>query len=317
MSLTYFSRIVSDVAIRHISGCKGVGIHLLRLSVEFQLQAWTEVQERPTVCENIRARILVARPGAAPVALGWAIPESVVSLRPTIYSGRSQLLFDLDLTGAQLHAIEELRSGGDLQFDVQFTGDAQGPQGNAQVHDRISYRVNISEWSHVLRDLGYSDILVVGAELPLVDAGSPLLGVSQCIRRAYDYLHKGLYDVAVGQCRQAFEALYSIEGAQKLANESVERFKSKKASMSKTERERFMAEAVRHYTHLAHHPDDGVMVEFSRADATTVLALTIAALSSAVRREKMKSLAQQDDDATELPLAASGEHAAVVAQAAP
>ncbi len=316
MSLTYFSRTVSDIAIRHLSGCKGVGIHLLRLSVEFQLPAWTEIQERSTVCESIRARILVARPGAAPVALGWAIPESVVSLRPTIYSGRSQILFDLDLTSAQLHAIEELRSGGDLQFDVHFTGDAIGPQGSIQVHDRISYRVNISDWSHVLRDLGYSDILIVGAELPLVDADSPLLGVSQCIRRAYDCLHKGLYDVAVGQCRQAFEALYSIEGAQKLANESVERFKTKKNSMSKTERERFMVEAVRHYTHLAHHPDEGAIVEFSRADATTVLALTIAALSNAVRREKMKSLALQIDSANELPLAASGGHIAAVARKA-
>jgi hypothetical protein len=87
--------------------------------------------------------------------------------------------------------------------------------------------------------------------------------------------------------------------------------------MSKTERERFMAEAVRHYTHLAHHPDEGVLVEFSRADATTVLALTIAALSSAVRREKMKSLAPQVDDAQELPPAAAGGHATIVAQAAP
>ncbi len=317
MSLNYFSRVVSDVAIRHISGCKGIGIHQLRFSVEFQLPAWTEVQEVQTVCENIRARIFVARPGGVPVALGWAIPEAVVSLRPTIYSGRSMLLFDLDLTSAQLHAIEELRSGGDLQFEVNFTGDAQGPQGSTQVHDQVSYRVNVGDWSHFLRDLGYSDILVVGVELPLVDAGSPLLGVAQCIRRAYDCLHKGLYDVAVGQCRQAFEALYLIEGAQKLATESVERFKTKKAAMSKTERERFMAEAARHYTHLAHHPDEGVIVEFSRTDATTVLALTIAALSSAVRREKMKSLAPQIGDAEELDFSASVGHATIVAQAAP
>jgi hypothetical protein len=270
----------------------------------------------PTVCENIRARILVARPGAVPLALGWAIPEAVVSLRPTIYSARSPLLFDLDLTSAQLHAIEELRSGGDLQFEVQFSGDAQGPNGATQVHDRISHRANMSDWGHVLRELGYADILVVGVELPSVEASSPLFGVTQCIRRAYDCLHKGLYDVAVGQCRQAFEALYMIEGVQKLATESVERFKTKKAAMSKTERERFMAEAVRHYTHLAHHPDEGAMVEFSRADATTVLALTIAALSNAVRREKMKSLALQIDAAKELPLAASGGHVVAVAQEA-
>jgi hypothetical protein len=303
MSLTYFSRNVSDVAIRHVSGCKGVGIHQLRFSVEFQLPAWTEAQDIPTVCGNIRARILVARPGASPLALGWAIPESVVSLRPTIYSGQSQLLFDLDLTNAQLHAIEELRSGRDLQFDLQVTGDAQGPQGYTQIYDRISHRVDISDWSQVLRDIGHSDILVVGVELPTVEASSPLSAVSQCIRRAHDCLHKGLYDVAVGQCRQAFESLYMIEGIQKLATESVERFKTKKSGMSKIERERFMAEAVRHYTHLAHHPDEGVVVEFGLGEATTVLALTIAALAGAVRREEMKKLAQQIDAAGAMRLA--------------
>lgn len=294
MSLSYSSQIVAEVAVVHISGCKGIGNYQLRFSFLFQVPSWPEVQEIPTRCSNLRARVLVARPGSNPQVLGWAIPEAVVTLMPLAHGTETRLLFDLDLSSEQLHSIEDLRSGGELHFEIRVSGDAIGPIGILSVYDVIQKRMNQSEWSGVLRDLGHSEILVAGIELPNVPSQSALSGVVQSIRRAYDSLHQGQYDVSVAQCRHAMDALYALDDIQKLAADSAEKFKSKKQSMSKLDRERFMGEAVRHYTHLAHHIDEeGQMASFSRADATTTLALTIAAVSNAVRREKILSLAPQ------------------------
>lgn len=291
MSLNYSSQIVAEVAVVHLYGCKGVGISQLRFSFQFQIPGVGDAQKVPTRCGNLRARVLVGRIGSTPKVLGWAVPEAVITLAPVVHGTESRLLFDLDLTSEQLHSIEELRSGGDLQFEIRVSGDATGPVGILQVYDVIQKRVNLSEWSIVLRDLGYSEILVAGLELPNVEPESPLAAVVQFIRQANDSLHQGYYNVSVAQCRHAIDALYVLDDIQKLTIDSVEKFKSKKQLMSKLERERFIGEAVRHYTHLAHHVDEnGQMASFSRADATTVLALTVAAISSAVGREKMLSL---------------------------
>jgi hypothetical protein len=295
MSINYGSRIVAEVAVRHLSGAKGIGINQLRFSIAFNVPAWPEQDLSNIECRNFRARVLVAPPGNVPLVLGWAVPEALLTLTPSKYSNEQALLFDLDLADEQLHAIEELRSGADLQFEIEISGDATGPQGIQRLFEKIPYQVNVSAWCNVLRQLGFADILVVGVELPHVHHSSPLAKVTQTIRRAHDSLHQGLYEIAVAQCRHAIEALQAGEGEKKAVIASVEKFQTARAKMSKLDRERFIGEAVRHYTHLAHHlGDDGDFASFSRSEATAVIALTISALATAIRREKLEAISSSE-----------------------
>ena len=58
------------------------------------------------------------------------------------------------------------------------------------------------------------------------------------------------------------------------ATRSLERLSSDRGRMSKSDRERAMLGALRHYTHQAHHGhSDGGEVSYSRADAQHTLIL--------------------------------------------
>lgn len=293
MSLNYMSRVLADLAIRGISGRAGIGCFQLRFSIEFTIPAWPEESDAGAVaCENFRARVLAGRAGSEVMTLGWAVPEALLSLKPTKYSSKEGLLFDLDLSPQQIYSLEELRAGGDLQFELQISCQAKGALGSYPAVETIQRLVTLSDWSVVLRQLRYSDTLVIGLEIPLVEIGSTLANAVDCIRRAHECLHHGQYDVVVAQCRLALDGLNVAGSGRSMSSASVEKFRGgEKAKMSKLERELLMGEAVRHYTHLAHHVGlDGAPVSFSRSDASTVLALTSATIASAVSRERVREL---------------------------
>jgi hypothetical protein len=293
MSLNYMSRILADLAIRGISGRAGIGCFQLRFSIEFTVPAWPEESDAGMVtCENFRARVLAGRARSDVMTLGWAVPESLLSLQPRKYSSKEALLFDLDLSPQQFFSLEELRAGDDLQFELQVSGQAKGALGTYPAVDTIQRLVTLSDWSVVLRQLRYSDTLVIGLEIPLVEVDSTLANAVDCIRRAHECLHHGQYDVVVAQCRLALDGLQAVGSGRSMSSASVEKFKGgEKAKMTKLERELLMGEAVRHYTHLAHHVGlDGAPVSFGRRDALTVLTLTSAAIASAVSRERVREL---------------------------
>lgn len=204
------------------------------------------------------------------------------------------LLFDLDLDPNQMFALESIRGGDSFEFELQFSGISKGAQGPLTVYDSIIKQVSVSDWSFVLRQLGFADILVVGLELPQDEQGSALVNAVNCIRRANECMHRGQYDVAIAQCRQALDSAHAAGDGRDLALASLEKFKrGDKTKMSKLERELLVGEALRHYTHLAHHIDsDGAPVSFGRTDAISTLALTTSAVASAINRKKAQAISK-------------------------
>ncbi|MBA5606783.1 hypothetical protein H3H36_15610 [Duganella sp. FT3S] len=148
-----------------------------------------------------------------------------------------------------------------------------------------------SDWRNVVVTLGYADILVLGFEIPTGKEGAAAADAARCLRQAQDDLLRGKYDAVVSQCRLAVEGISIGSAEASAASVSVAKYTNGKERklMTKSERALFIGEAIRHFTHLAHHPNpDGTQETFNRAEAQAILACTVAFVDGALSRARSK-----------------------------
>ncbi len=287
MSLNHNSRIVAEARALNIHGRKCIGSYQLRFSIEFVIPPWLDAKaEDFASLSEMRAEISISVDRKSFEFLGHANPEVPQTFENSHYPIRLNLLFDLNLSAQQLFAIEEFREGNGLAFKINLTGKTKGKSGTCVAQDVIDYNATLSDWSKILEQLGYADILVVGIQLPRIADSSQLRPAIEWIRQAHGCLLNGQYSDVVGKCRMALDSLQTILDDRSDTNLAVEKFYNKqKRMMSKTERELLISEVVRHYTHPAHHVEGNGQSEwYSRSDATFILALAAATISSGVGR---------------------------------
>ncbi|MDP1610663.1 MAG: hypothetical protein Q8M11_06370 [Sulfuritalea sp.] len=285
MSLTYCSRIVADTRVLGVHGAPGIGVYRLRFSIEFSIPNWSDVSEKVTV-SNLWADVFAGIVSGELKFLGQAGPESPLFLEPNKYAQKSSLLFQLDLSESQIFALETLRNGGGLRFKFILMGYADGNLDRIAVRDELQCDVTLSDWARVLKEIGYCDVLIIGLELPGNHIGNALVPARDLVTKAHADLIAGRYDDVVARCRKALDSVQTVLNEKDTTNLAVERFnKGPRRLMTKLERELLVVEAVRHYSHLAHHVDeDGDPEWYSRSDATFLLAMAVAVLGNAGTR---------------------------------
>jgi hypothetical protein len=275
LSLSHYSQIIADAHVQQLTGNPGIGLYQIRFSVELSMPAWADDNPHGVYLSDLRSRVLVGANGGSLSLLGMAYPEAALVLRPTRYSNRTYLLFDLDLSPQQMFELESKRGGGDLNFQLQILAQTFGPNGALAVREDAPKTVTVSDWRKVLGELGYADIMVLGFEIPKGKGGIAAADAAKCLRQAQEDLLRGQYDAVVAKCRLAIEGLHTAfdEGKESIA--AAVKFASSKdrKSMTKLERSLFIGEAVRHFSHLAHHPgSDGTQEAFCRSEALAILA---------------------------------------------
>jgi hypothetical protein len=283
VSFNYNGYSVADIEVAGISGRVGIGVSLLCFSICFRIPATALVGVR---VRNFQLKINVeVGPGKQPIFVGFAEPENPLELAIKNNENPTRLLFELPLGEGQLFALEELRAGDDLNFRLKFAALADGPNGVWPQHDEIGFKVNLSDWARVLKELQGPEYMVIGIAMPTCTQNHALAESVERIRRAHAHLVDGRFDAVVSECRIAIESAGSAAGEQTAISAAVQRSKSAKREMTKLEREFSLVEAVRHYTHLAHHVDDqGGAEYYSRDDANMILAIATALVSSTVAR---------------------------------
>lgn len=289
MGLNYHNRIIADTQILNLTGNPGLGVYQIRFSIEFFRAAWPGKEGHGVSLTDLRARISVGQKAGSTSYLGIAYPERPMVLTPMQHSDKTCFLFDLDVSPQQMFELEKLRGGGDLYFEVQLMGQAFGPNGNCPAHDTITKLVTLSDWRNVLVPLGYADILVLGFEIPTGKEGASASDAARCLRQAQDDLLRGRYDAVVSQCRLAVEGISIGSDEASAASASAAKYANGKERklMTKSERALFIGEAIRHFTHLAHHPNsDGTQETFNRAEAQAILACTVAFVDGALSRAR-------------------------------
>lgn len=285
MSFSYNGYSVADIEVTGVFGRVGVGASLLCLCIVFRVPE--------TALAGVRLRSFQLRinvevgAGKVPAFLGFAEPEVPLELATKSGHDPRRLIFELPLAEGQLFALEKLRGGDDLNLKLRFTALADGPNGVWPQQDEISFRLNLSDWAKVLKELQGPEYMVIGIPLPKNANDHALAEAVDRIRRAHAHLVDGRFDAVVSECRLAIESAGLATGEQPAIAATTQKLKSAKREMTKLEREFSLMEAVRHYTQLAHHVDDrGAAEYYSRDDANMLLATAAALISSSVARHQ-------------------------------
>jgi hypothetical protein len=262
---------IAELRIVGVGGTPGIGFHRLQFSVEISL-AGTPGRAFELGSLNCFAYAGISQSGPKP--LGIAHPETSWFRSTTDHPRRELLALHLDLAGEQLEALERLRGGGSLFFQVQFRMLIRSRERGMELgFESVWFEANLSEWSKVLKNLGYLDMLLVAVELP-IELPSPLSTAIDQLRAAHQDLIAGRYDSTVGRCRMAMDSVEAVVRYESAMANIRETFSSKseiREAMTKRSRADLIRMAIRHYTHLAHHVDSGPPESFGRHEALFIL----------------------------------------------
>ena len=283
MTITHNSMHVAEIRLDLITATSALGGYLLRFTISLQLQAWP--QGESVTFEVERAKVSAGTVQLEPRHIGTALPERSVTYSTHTRSSSHQLVLELELSPSQLNAIEAIRNGDDLVFTLRVIGKTQLEQIPVAVEDQLRVPVNQKTWIALLRDMGAADFLLFEVPLPSTTAPANMHAAVQMILKARDHFLRGDYEEAVGTCRKALEGLAKGRGEEDAEKAALKLFRSREredveafTGMSKQDRHFLIRQAVRHFTHPAHHASSGKNVvvgeRMLRSDATLILSTT-------------------------------------------
>jgi hypothetical protein len=271
-ALTVGSRIVANVALSRVSLVPILG----GFELVFGVHGHTTADEANYWLMANSAQVQVGNEQGDLWRLGAARSDSVIRIR----TGKSAMTVSselrMPLTTQQLAAIEDLRAGGDLRFQLALLGEG-GPEvrpGEVHaVHDTLWLGLGRSDWIVQLRTARAMDILLLEVAMPLLEPSEANRSISDALKRAQKLLAEGHYSECVINCRKAIEGLATMQG--RLRNwspDALRRLANGREAMTKEEREVALEASLFHFASLAAHD---ASTEFRRRDAK--LAVTLVA----------------------------------------
>jgi hypothetical protein len=281
MSVTDGHRTIADFKLTGVTAVPGIGISRLQFSLQAQIAA---LHEEPARVREPRVFVFAGPNSSDLRLLGTAVPQSQWFAETQKHPESTYFMVFLDLSAEQLSALERMRAGHPMFFRLELHTLVESRRWGwqrAQVQAQIE--VPVSAWAKLLKDLGYTEILLVALELPVSNVPVSLSTAVQQLREAHSDFIAARYDRCVGACRLAIEAVDATLGNAGQVDQAFKAFDSNRRQMSRRQRALLVSGAVRHYTHLGHHLNSQAQMEvFSRSDAQFILAATSAVIWDAV-----------------------------------
>jgi hypothetical protein len=194
---------------------------------------------------------------------------------PANYAQERQINFELDLDRARLEAIENVRNGGDITFNITFFPTLVDQSGQLrQTTSQAAFVANQSTWATVLEQMDYRKTMLL--ELPVPDGAQfpELAAAARSLAQAQQAMARGDHREAVGLCRDVLEDMMLA-----LKDDDIIDFTGTK-EMDKAKRLRLLRRAARVFTHPARHKDEvAVAFEWNRVDAASTITLVAALLN--------------------------------------
>jgi len=256
--------------VKQVQGQRGLGFYRLIFIVMLNLETSDSVM-------GDRLTSMVAEVNAGGRAVGRANPTpSQLPIMPANYAQERQVNLELELDRARLEAIENVRNGADLTFNITLYSTLADQTGQPrQTTAQAAYTANQSTWIAVLAQMEYQKVMLL--ELPVPDAQqSPeLAAAAATLAQAQQAMSRGDYRQAVGLCRdimdQVNQALSDDDNLEEFAN---------LRQKSKADRVRLLRRALRVFTHPAHHPNDAEkQFDWNRIDAASTISIVAALLN--------------------------------------
>lgn len=206
------------------------------------------------------------------VDLPLAHVDQPVIIRQTQYPGTCSLQLRVNLHPHQLAALEAVRNGGNLDFQLRLAargGDSQRGANDWPEQPTLAVHVPESSWVAQLESAKALRVLLL--EIPMPISGAPGRAADKHLIRAQQHYIDGNYRECVSECRQFAEEL----GGSRLAA-ALTKLKNDRMNMSKDERQTAILASLQNYAHLAAHSSSEGGVDYNRADAAFALSVAAA-----------------------------------------
>lgn len=255
---------------KQVQGRHGLGFYRLTFIVNLNIDP-----SDATLGDRLIGLVADIVVGGQPAGRATPVPNQLPIL-PSNYSFERQLNLELDLDRGQIEAIETIRNGGDLTFNVALYTTLSDPAGQLrQVTPAVGYPVNQGVWLGVLEQMGYQKTMLIEVPIPDAQQFLELAAAAVSLAQAQQAMARGDYREAVGVCRDVMD---KINSALK-DDDNLEDFTNLKLK-TKADRVRLLRRAVRVFTHPAHHGDDvAARFEWNRIDAASTISIVAALLN--------------------------------------
>lgn len=267
-------------------------LHVNNTQVNFTLKTLTGMEGLGVRRLNFRFDVAPLTP--ASFAGHQILMESSVSIQPDNlapkYAGRAYLAFPgsfptaesghqiktelelgLDLSQAQLEAIEEHRQGSWVFVTFDVLGVLIGPE-SQRFWGQMPIRVEKASWGQALEQLGYSKLFIL--DVPTAAGPQAAKGI-KWLEEAVAALNDGRYRHAVAACRDLIEDVWGEESGFPAFAATFEN----KRQAGKDVRFWWARQSLLQVTHAAKHADDvAVQMEWTRQDAVAAIRMIAALL---------------------------------------
>jgi hypothetical protein len=199
----------------------------------------------------------------------------------------------IPLTPHQLHRIEQVRRSGDLYFflDLHYVAVAISAPGDSykewtidgDVQDHgcsdchTTVKVARSDWTTILKQLGYSDQFLIEVPLASVPRRAGMQGALNHLSAAWDHFYAGNDEETLVSCYKAFEHLAKAAGCKHPDQNGFDRLLAGADAAKRNELKLVLARLC-DFFHLARHESDGTRAPIDRRDAELGLIMTQAGL---------------------------------------
>jgi len=286
-SWTWGTNIFAELDVKRIYGAPGLGFY--RLFVEVEAMVYGRDPGKRIVVSGIAGEVRIHGKGEKGEQIYHLGRLSLFEPRPPIVTyekaHQERLSLEMELDGSRIEAIERVRCGGSLLFEVNLYGTAALTTGDfCSVNARLTYRANQSTWLEVLEQMGYRKTMLLEIPLPDDEAIPELSEAAKYLREAQEQLLHGKWRQAIAACRDVLESLSIALGDNKWKPPAdLKRMLEVTKDMGKDERIRLMRWAMMPLTHAAKHADDiTARIEWNMVDARAVITMTAAILQMAV-----------------------------------
>lgn len=275
MSIVVGAKIIAEARIQTVALRRLVGAYEIMFPLQVQVLAG-DAQPRGAMIAG--ADVLV-RGAAGNSPLGFSRPSIPLRLVPGKFGVTLTATFFLTLSPSQIEALEALRDGSDLSFELTIAGEAHEGQNVYPFQDQLYAGMPRSAWIDQLRNVGALNVLML--EIPMRVDGAPEIvkTVQGNLIAAQRHFVNGEYTSCISSCRNVLEALgqlaYGSDWPSSCWADLINA--NSRQTMTREKREQAIMAVIRHYAHLAHHPEgNGGIPAYSRPEAKLALSLTAA-----------------------------------------
>jgi hypothetical protein len=261
----------------------GDGVQL-KFVVQFDLVEWPHWETGQPVSVLPQPADITARTPKGVIRLGHAFVTNEAVVVPPRHSSDTAVHYTLHLTSRALVALETVRDGGALEFEmglVAVAHMARSEESMQRMWHEFRFAVSRDDWTELLKDVGFCDTLVTELRLPTTGPEATAKGRDR-LKAAVNDRDNGSYAGTMRQCRIALDELKNAGFGGKAPQEVAQFLQANAGSMTQVERFSALQLALQLLLSPAHHAG-ALDEEYSREDAELAIAMTAALLKMAPR----------------------------------